>query len=139
MGLGGAEDSPGGPCGPIPGGGYLCGPATSSPPLAQMIHDDIRSLLEAPPSGDSAPSLAAIEDTLTAGYARALALEADRWRIERRIASVAARLGEEVTDEDAAELARLGQTLSAADGDLVRLRSLLVALRTRANEVRAAA
>jgi len=104
-----------------------------------MIHDDIRSLLEAPPSGESAPSLAAIEDTLIAGYAKALALEADRWRIERRIASVAARLGEDVTDDDAAELARLGQTLSSADGDLVRLRSLLVALRTRANEVRAAA
>jgi hypothetical protein len=104
-----------------------------------MIHDDIRALLEAPPSGDSAPTLADIEHTLTAGYATALALEADRWRIERRIADVASRLGDEVSDEDAAELARLGQTLSSADGDLITLRSLLVALRTRANEVRAAA
>jgi hypothetical protein len=104
-----------------------------------MIHDDIRSLLEAPPSGDQAPSLDHIEHTLTAGYARALALEAERWRIERKIADVAARLGDDVTDEDASELAQLGRRLSSADGDLTKLRNLLVALRTRADEVRAAA
>jgi hypothetical protein len=104
-----------------------------------MIHDDIRSLLEAPASGAEAPSLDYIEHTLTAGYARALALEAERWRIERKIADVAARLGDEVTDEDASELAQLGKSLSSADGDLDKLRALLVALRTRADEVRAAA
>ncbi len=105
-----------------------------------MINDDdIRSLLEAPSSGEEAPTLDHIEHTLTAGYARALALEAERWRIERRLADVAARLGDEVTDEDASELAQLGQQLSSADGDLNRLRTLLVALRTRADEVRAAA
>jgi ABC-type phosphate transport system auxiliary subunit len=104
-----------------------------------MIHDDIRSLLDAPPSGDDAPTLDRLEDTLTEGYARALALEAERWRLERRIAGVAARLGDEVTDENTAELARLGQQLSSADGDLNRLRTLLVALRSRADEVRAAA
>jgi hypothetical protein len=37
-----------------------------------------------------APPLARIEETLTEGYARALALEAERWRLERRIAQVAA-------------------------------------------------
>ena len=104
-----------------------------------MIHDDIRSLLDSPPSGDAAPSLDSIEHTLTAGYARALALEAERWQVERKIADVAARLGEEVTDEDASELAQLGRRLSEADGDLTNLRNLLVALRTRADEVRAAA
>lgn len=104
-----------------------------------MINDDIRSLLEAPSTGEEAPTLDHIEHTLTAGYARALALEAERWRIERRLAGVAARLGDEVTDEDASELAQLGQQLSSADSDLNRLRTLLVALRTRADEVRAAA
>jgi hypothetical protein len=104
-----------------------------------MIHDDIRSLLEAPSSGDDAPSLDHIEHTLTEGYARALALEADRWRVEREIANVATRLGDEVTDENASELARLGRELSSTDGDLNKLRTLLVALRTRADEVRAAA
>ena len=104
-----------------------------------MINDDIRSLLEAPPSGEDAPTLDHIENTLTAGYARALTLEAERWRIERRLADLAARLGDEVTDEDASELARLGQQLSSTDGDLNRLRTLLVALRNRADAVRAAA
>lgn len=104
-----------------------------------MIHDDIRSLLEAPSSGEEAPTLDCIENTLTAGYARALALEAERWRLERKIADVAARLGNEVTDDDASELARLGKSLSSADVDLTKLRTLLVALRTRADEVRTAA
>ena len=103
-----------------------------------MIHEDIRNLLEAPPTGDQAPTLDHIEHTLTSGYARALALEAERWRLERKIADVAARFGDEVSDEDAAELAKLGQRLSDADGDLTRLRVLLASLRTRADEVRAA-
>src|SRR5205807_6831998 len=89
--------------------------------LPPMIHDDIRSLLEAPPTGEEAPTLDHIEHTLTAGYARALALEAERWRLERKIADVAARLGDEVTDEDATELAKLGQRLSDADGNLTGL------------------
>ena len=103
-----------------------------------MIHDDIRSLLEAPPTGEEAPTLDHIEDTLTAGYARALAIEAERWRLERKIADVAAKLGDEVTEEDATELAKLGQCLSDADGDLTRLRALLASLRVRADQVRAA-
>lgn len=104
-----------------------------------MIHDDIRTLLEAPPTGEQAPSLDRIEHTLTAGYARALALEAERWRIERRLAAVASRLGDEVTDEDASELAKLGHSLSVADHDLTHLRTLLTSLRTRADEIRATA
>ena len=51
-----------------------------------MIHDQIRSMLAAPPAGAKAPSLDEIEDALTAGYANALALEAERLRIERKIA-----------------------------------------------------
>src|SRR5262249_24114213 len=117
-----------------------CANRPQSPsPLPSMIQDDIRSLLESPSSGEEAPSLDRIEHTLTEGYARALALEAERWGIERKIADVAARLGDEVTDEDASELAQLGKRLSSADGDLVKLRALLVALRTRADEVRTAA
>ena len=102
-----------------------------------MIQDEIRSLLDAPPLGDDAPSLDHIEHTLTAGYARALALEAERRRVERRIAEVAANLTDESSESRASELATLGQRLSDADGDLGRLRSLLASLRTRAAEVRA--
>lgn len=104
-----------------------------------MIHDEIRSLLDAPPSGAEAPSIDDIEDTLTAGYARALALEAERWRLERKIAEIAARLGKETSDLPASELATLGQRLVVADGSLTQLRGLLSSLRTRADQVRATA
>jgi hypothetical protein len=100
-----------------------------------MIHQEIRTLLAAPPTGEDAPSLYDLEDTLTAGYARALALEAEHRRLERKLAEVAAALSE-APDGKQAELAMLGQRLSAADGDLISLRRLLVSLRTRADEVR---
>jgi hypothetical protein len=104
-----------------------------------MINDRIRSMLAAPPTGAEAPSLDEIEETLTAGYANALALDAERLRIERQIAVVAASLGAEAEDPSTAELATLGQRLSAADGDLAQLRALLSSLRTRADQVRTTA
>src|SRR6476661_2539379 len=104
-----------------------------------MIQDEIRTLLDSSPLGEDAPSIDAIEHTLTAGYARALALEAERWRLERRIAEVAAELGRKPDEVEQSELAQLGQRLSAADGDLSKLRGLLSSLRSRAEEVRATA
>jgi len=101
-----------------------------------MIHDEIRSLLDAPADGDDAPTIDTIEDTLTAGYAKALALEAERWRLERRIATVAAELGGKSQDDEHSELTQLGRRLFAADGDLSKLRGLLSSLRSRADEVR---
>jgi hypothetical protein len=100
-----------------------------------MIHEEIRTLLEAPPVGDDAPSIDAVEHTLTAGYAKALALEAERWRLERRIAEVASKLAE-ASEPQHSELANLGRRLSTADGDLARLRELLASLRHRADEIR---
>jgi hypothetical protein len=102
-----------------------------------MIHDEIRHLLDAPTTGAGAPTLATIEHTLTAGYAGALALEAERLRIERRIAEVA-RMGDGAAAR-ADELVGLGQRLSAADAELTGLRGLLDGLRDRAAAVRAAA
>ena len=104
-----------------------------------MIHDEIRTLLDSPPAGAEAPTIDDIEHTLTAGYARALALEAERWRLERRITEVAAELGRNPEEVEHTELAHLGQRLSAADGDLSKLRGLLSSLRSRAEEVRATA
>jgi hypothetical protein len=103
-----------------------------------MIQDEIQDLLDAPPTGEDAPSIDAIEHTLTSGYATALALEAERLHLERKIAAVAAKLGEGSGGAQS-ELSELGERLSSADGDLVQLRSLLSSLRTRADEVRATA
>ena len=102
-----------------------------------MIYEEIRTLLDAPRVGDNAPSIDAVEHTLTAGYARALALEAERWRLERRIAEVASKLAE-ATGSEHSELANLGRRLSTADGHLSQLRGLLASLRVRADEIRSA-
>ncbi len=101
-----------------------------------MIDDEIRTLLDAPAAGVGAPTLAALEHTLTAGYAEALTLEAERWRIERRIAEVAARIGKGTGSPS--ELTVLGPQLSRADTELGHLRELLGSLRQRAAAARAA-
>jgi hypothetical protein len=101
-----------------------------------MIHDQIRTLLDAPALGDDAPTLGDLEHILTAGYASALQLEAERLRLQRRIAKVATTLGDESVESQHEELAELGQQLSAANGDLSQLRDLLSSLRSRADEVR---
>jgi predicted nucleic acid-binding Zn-ribbon protein len=108
-----------------------------------MIDDAIRSLLHAPRCGAEAPTLDDIEDKLTAGYARALALDAERRRLERRLAETAAKLNERASEEseesEESEVAELGRRLSVTDGDLAELRRLLSSLRVRADEVRTAA
>ena len=98
---------------------------------------EIEALLD-----DDAPrALDEIEDTLTSGYAGALALEAKRWRIERRISELASEFGGEAEFElhRAEEIVRLAQGLTAADADLIRLREKLESLRERADAARAAA
>ena len=89
-----------------------------------------------PEEGAGAPSLDTIESTLTDGYAEALALEAERSRIERRLGEVARDAGGE---ENLREFARLAESLEAADKDLERLRSLLGDLQARRRVARGAA
>ena len=48
------------------------------------LRNEIAELLRMPENGAGAPSLDAIESTLTHGYAEAGAHEADRTRVERR-------------------------------------------------------
>jgi len=97
------------------------------------LRDEIAELLNLPENGDGAPSLAAIESTLTDGYAAALVLEAERWRIERRLGEVARDAGDTA---DVREFARLSEQLETADGELARLRSLLRNLQARRRTVR---
>ena len=99
------------------------------------IFVEIETLLA---SGSKAP-LEELEDTLTSGYAEALALEAERWRLERRIAEVAALVGEGRGRGKTRELANLAQRLTSTDTDLSKLRGMLGSLRERAEEARAAA
>ena len=100
--------------------------------------DQIEALLNAPTSGAQAPTLEHMEDTLTVGYAQALALEAERWRLESRIGEVARRAeGEDVSDF-AAELRTLARRITNADGELTKLRGLLGSLHERTRLVRSA-
>ena len=92
-------------------------------PMLQQIEE----LLSA-----EAPPLARIEETLTEGYARALALEAERWRLERRIGEVA----REGQGDVGAEIRSLGSRLTSADNKLSELRALLGSLHERARTVR---
>jgi hypothetical protein len=82
-----------------------------------------------------------LEDTLTSGYAAALALEAERWRIERRISELAGEFGGDADFElhRAEEIVALARRLTSADADLIRLREQLESLRERADAARAVA
>jgi hypothetical protein len=101
------------------------------------ILEEIASLLAEPQHGAKRSSLARLEDTLTVGYAHALELEAERWRLERRMGEVTSQLGTGDGGE-ADELAALAQRASRADGDLHRLRTQLASLRARASALRTA-
>lgn len=97
---------------------------------------DIEQLLAATSADGTGGELSTIEHALTSGYAHALALEAERWRLERQLGVLAADLSEEGADARVDELAQLARRMSAADGDLSRLRGLLAALRVRASALR---
>ena len=103
-----------------------------------FVHE-IRELLAATPADDPALLLDRLDETLTTGYANALQLEAERWRIERRIGEVAAIVG---TNGDGAridELAVLARSLREANEEIAALRSLLATLRERRRAVLQAA
>ena len=98
----------------------------------------IEELLGAPKSGDAAPTLASLEDTLTEGYAQALALEAERWRLEQRLGEVARTVGGPDPDftSFAEELTLLAKRLTSADGELRSLRARLRSLQDRTRSMR---
>ena len=99
------------------------------------LRDEIAELLNLPENGTGAPSIDAIESTLTDGYAEALALDAERWRIERRLGEVLRDCGDVA---DPREVARLSERLDSAHGELAGLRSLLRTLQARRRLVRGA-
>ena len=102
------------------------------------LRDRIAELLSLPENGAGAASIDTIESTLTDGYAAALALEAERWRIERRLGEVARDADEVTAHSVTAEIARLSRRLETADGELAGLRSLLQRLQGLRRRRRAA-
>ena len=77
-----------------------------------------------------------IEHTLTDGYARAMSLEAERWRLERRIAAVAAEIESGDVAAKARELRALAVRLDEIAADLRTLRPRLAELRRLADTAR---
>ena len=97
------------------------------------LRERIAELLSLPENGVGSPSIDTVELTLTDGYAAALALEAERWRIERRLGEVARDADDAA---DVREFARLSERLETADGELAGLRSLLRGLQARRRVLR---
>jgi hypothetical protein len=103
----------------------------------RALFQEIRRLLAAPEGGEEVRAVAHLEDTLTSGYAHALAVEAERMRLERRLGDAARQLGS--NGAAAGEIASLAERINAADSDLTSMRGLLAALRERVSAARAAA
>jgi predicted nucleic acid-binding Zn-ribbon protein len=94
----------------------------------------INALISAP-----ARDLDTIERTLTDGYAHALSLEAEKWRLEKRINELAQSLQSGDTAKKARELAALAKRVEGSVDDLTALRSRLTDLRRHADDVRVGA
>jgi hypothetical protein len=86
--------------------------------------------------GESDHDLDQIESTLTDGYAYALSIEAEQWRLERRLSAVAHDLEGGDMAEKALELSAISKRLDGNADDLAKLRSLLTDLRRRASDMR---
>jgi hypothetical protein len=100
---------------------------------AESVYDEIQALLDEPLNAD----LPRIERTLTDGYATALSLEAERWRIEKRMGEITSTFARGGTKTKTEELSALARRLEASDDALTRLRTLLASLRARADAARA--
>ena len=95
------------------------------------LFEQIRQMISA-----SARDIDQLERTLTDGYAHALRLEAEKWRLDKRIAEVAQGIQRGDTAKKARELAALTKDRDGHEGDLAALRALLGDLRRHADGVR---
>jgi len=104
-------------------------PGDTSPAMAKKdpLMLEIAALL-AEKEGEGDP--AHLERALTDGYARALSLEAERWRLEQRIDQLTSTIasGGPQSQRELAELVRL---LKRQEGDIGALRADLGLLRKR--------
>src|SRR4029453_11238135 len=103
--------------------------------LAPLL-ERITALLKTRSADPGKPLVTEMEDTLTDGYARALQLDSERLRLERRIGELAHSVE---GPREADELKALAGRLRDIDGELDRLRGQLGALQKHLSEVRTAA
>jgi hypothetical protein len=99
----------------------------------EPLFEEINTLI-----GITGGDLSRFERVLTDGYAHALTLESERWRIEKRIAELAEGIQRGDTAQKAKELTLLVKRLDATADDLQKLRASLADLRGAAERVRVA-
>jgi len=85
-------------------------------------------------SGD----LDSIERTLTDGYAHALSLEAEKWRLERRLTEDVQGIDEGDTVAKAREISSIAERIDGNQDELEHLRGVLADLRRHADGLRIA-
>jgi ABC-type phosphate transport system auxiliary subunit len=107
-------------------------------PIPALL-EQIDELLAEPHSAGEPATLDYLERTLTDGYAYALVLESERWRLEQRLSELAGELQEGDKDEKSQELAQISRRLTTNGTALQGLRSTLAQLRTHATAVRGTA
>ena len=107
-----------------------------APEMIPALLEQIDELLAEPSPTKEPATLARLERTLTDGYAYALGLEAERWRLERRMSELASELNDGNQELKARELALLSDRLSSNAGELSCLRGTLTQLRARTTAVR---
>ena len=107
-----------------------------APNAIPALLEQIDELLADPVRDEEAATLAYLERTLTDGYAYAHSLEAERWRLERRMSELAGELHDGNHELKAKELALLSDRLSNNARLHMRLRSTLCELRARASSIR---
>jgi len=105
-----------------------------SPEAIPALLEQIDELLAEP--AEEPASLAHLERTLTDGYAYALALESERWRLEQRMSELAGELDGGNQELKAKELALLSDRLAANASTLASLRGTLTRLRARTSATR---
>ena len=110
-----------------------------APDAIPALLEQIDELLAESHSEGQSSTLARLERTLTDGYAYALELESERWRLEQRLSELAGELHEGDQDEKSQELAQISRRLSSNGTALESLRATLTRLRNHATAVRGAA
>ena len=110
-----------------------------APDAIPALLEQIDELLSDSPAAEERATLARLERTLTDGYAYALALEAERWRLERRLSEIAGELDDGNQELKTEELALLARRITSNNDVLAGLRNTLTRLRARATAVRSRA